>query len=149
MFHGTVSYLSEATLKLLKWFIDRAVISWRRELRRLGRRENKWVWVGLCVIFSFILLPILADEAFSDSFLFGVSFLWSAILAISFAFVLKNPMVLIIVYIGVIFSREVTNSILGGVKDELTRGNFLGAIILFGFGVYLITWANRLKKGDV
>ena len=34
-------------------------------------------------------------------------------------------------------------------KEESTRGNILGAIIVFGMGVYLIMWANHMKRGDI
>lgn len=135
--------------RLLRWYVDRVVKSWRREFRRLGRRENKWVWVILCIVFTFILLPILTKEAFADSFLLGLSFLWSAFLALSFAYVLKYPQVMIIVYVGVIFGREVTNSIFGAAKEEITRGNLIGALIVFCLGLYLIAWANRMKRGEL
>ena len=62
--------------------------------------------------------------------------------------VLKNPLVLIIVYVGVIVSRELF-SLFTAAKEEATQGNIVGAIIVFALGVYLIVWANRLKKGDL
>jgi hypothetical protein len=94
-------------------------------------------------------MPYLTQQAFIDSFLLGLSFLWSAFLAISFAYILKNPLVMIIVYVGVVFGREVTNTILGAAKDELSAGNILGALIVFCLGIYLISWANRMKRGDL
>ena len=134
--------------RLFHWYKDRVGKSWRREVRRLGRRENKWIWVGLCVLFSLILFPILTKEAFADSFMLGLSFLWSGFLALSFAYVLKHPQVMIIVYVGVIFGREVTNTIFGATKEELSSGNIIGALIIIALGVYLIAWANRMKKGE-
>jgi hypothetical protein len=32
-------------------------------------------------------------------------------------------------------------------KEEVDRGNILGATILFSLGIYFIIQANRLKKG--
>lgn len=61
----------------------------------LGNRDNKWVLAGLCVFFSFFLLPYLTKEAFSDSFLLGLSLVWSALLAISVAYILRNPPLLL------------------------------------------------------
>lgn len=55
---------------------------------------------------------------------------------------------MIIVYVGVYFGREVTGTILGAAEDEFSTGNIIGAIIVIALGVYLITWANRMKKGD-
>lgn len=149
MLQDILSRIGQLLLRLLRWYADRATLAWRRELRRLGRRENKWVWVGLCILFSLILFPILTKAAFDDSFLLGISFLWSGFLALSFAYVLKHPQVMIIVYLGVIFGREVTNTIFGAAKEEMTRGNIIGALIVMALGIYLITWANRMKRGDI
>jgi hypothetical protein len=143
-----VSRVGELTLSLLRWYFNRVVTSWNRELRRLRRRDNKWVWVGLCIFFSLFLLPYLAKEAFADSFLLGLSFLWSAFLAISFAYILNNPLLMILVYIGVVFGRHVM-TIFTAAKEEATSGNVIGAIIVFSLGVYLIAWANRMKRGDI
>ncbi len=148
MVRDIFSRLGELTLWLLRWYFDRIVTSWNRELRRLGRRDNKWLWVGLCIFFVLFLLPYLTKEAFTDSFLLGLSFLWSAFLAISFAYILKNPLLMIIVYVGVVFGREIM-TLFTTAKEEATVGNILGAIIVFGLGVYLITWANRMKRGDI
>jgi len=144
-----LSKLGESVAWLLRWYFNRASTSWRRELSKLGRRDNKWVWIGLCILFSLLLFPILTREAFNDSFLLGLSFVWSGFLALSFAYILRNPQVMIIVYVGVIFGREVVNTILGATKDEMTRGNIVGALIVVALGIYLITWANRMKKGDI
>ena len=148
MVRDVLSRLGELTLWILRWYFDRVVITWNRELRRLGRRDNKWLWVGMCIFFALFLLPYLTKEAFSDSFLLGLSFLWSAFLAISFAYILKNPLLMIIVYVGVVFGRQVM-TLFTTAKEEATSGNVIGALIVFGLGVYLITWANRMKKGEV
>ncbi len=106
------------------------------------------MWVALCILFTFILLPILTKEAFSDSFLLGLSFVWSSFLAISFAYILRNPLLMILVYIGVVFGREIM-TLFTAAKEEATSGNVIGAVIVFGLGVYLIMWANRIKRGEV
>lgn len=74
--------------------------------------------------------------------------MWSAFLAISFAYILKNPLLMILVYIGVVFGREIM-TLFTTAKEEATSGNLIGALIIFGLGVYLITWVNRMKRGDV
>ena len=148
MFRDILDWLSGFLLWLLRWYADRVLVSWRREFRNLGNRDNKWVWVSLCVIYTIFLLPYLTKEAFSDSFLLGLSFTWSAFLAVSFAYILKNPLVMIIVYVGVIFGREIT-SLFSTAKEEATRGNLIGAVIIFGLGVYLVMWANRMKTGEI
>ena len=143
-----MAWLFDKLLWLLHWYFDRVVTSWHQELRRLGRRNNKWVWVSLCVFFTLFLLPYLTKEVFSDSFLLGLSFLWCAFLAISFAYILKNPLVMIIIYVGVFFGREVM-TIFTAANEEATSGNIIGALIVFGLGVYLITWAYYMKKGNI
>lgn len=114
----------------------------------MGNRDNKWVWIGLCIFLSFFPLSYLTKEAFSDSFLLGLSFIWSAFLAISFAYILRNPLVMILVYVGVVFGREVM-TIFTAAKGEATSGDVIGAIIVFALGIYLITWANHMKRGEI
>ncbi len=143
-----MSRLGEFTLWLLRWYLDRVVTSWNQEKRRLGRRDNKWLWIGLCIFFAIFLLPYLTKEVFSDSFLLGLSFVWSAFLAISFAFILRNPLLMILVYVGVVFGREIM-TLFTAAREEATSGNVVGAAIVFGLGVYLIMWVNSIKKGDI
>ena len=148
MVRDIFSRLGELTLWLLRWYSDRVITSWHREVSRLGNRDNKWLWIGLCIFFAIFLLPYLTKEAFSDSFLLGLSFMWSAFLAISFAYVLRNPLLMILVYVGVVFGREIM-TLFTAAKEEVISGNLIGALIVFGLGVYLITWANRIKRGEV
>ena len=148
MVRDIFSRLGELTLWLLRWYSDRVITSWHREVSRLGNRDNKWLWIGLCIFFAIFLLPYLTKEAFSDSFLLGLSFVWSAFLAISFAYVLRNPLLMILVYVGVVFGREIM-TLFTAAKEEVISGNLIGALIVFGLGVYLITWANRIKRGEV
>ena len=148
MVQEILSRLGEFTLWLLRWYFDRVVTSWHREIDRLGNRDNKLLWIVLCIFFTLFLLPYLTKEAFSDSFLLGLSFIWSSFLAISFAYILRNPLLLILVYIAVVWGREIT-TLFTTAKEEATRGNVIGALIVFGFGVYLIMWANRMKRGEI
>ena len=148
MLREILGWLSDKLLWLVRWYLDRAVTSWQREIGKLGNRDNKWLWVGLCAFFAVFLLPYLTKQAFSDSSLLGVSFVWSSFLAISFAYILRNPLLMIIVYVGVVFGREIT-TLFATVQEEATRGNIVGAAIVFCLGIYLITWANRMKRGDI
>jgi len=148
MLREILAWLFGKLLWLLRWYFDRVVASWHQEVGRLGNRDNKWLWIGLCVFFAIFLLPYLTREAFSDSFLLGLSFVWSSFLAISFAYILRNPLLMIIVYVGVIFGREII-TLFTTAKEEVTRGNIIGAVIVFCLGIYLITWANRMKRGDI
>ena len=130
MVRDIFSRLGELTLWLLRWYFDRVVTSWHREVGRLGNRDKKWLWIVLCAFFAIFLLPYLTREAFSDSFLLGLSFVWSSFLAISFAYILKNPLLMIIVYVGVVFGREII-TLFTTAKEEATVGNILGAVIVF------------------
>ena len=147
MVKDILSRLGEFILWLLRWYFDRVIASWHREIGRLGKRDNKWLWIVLCIFFALFLLPYLAKEAFSDSFLLGLSFVWSSFLAISFAYILRNPLLLILVYVAVVWGREII-PLFTTAKEEATKGNIIGALIVFGLGVYLIMMANRLKKGE-
>ena len=148
MVRDIFSRLGELALWLLRWYSDRVITSWHQEVSRLGNRDNKWLWIGLCIFFAIFLLPYLTKEAFSDGFLLGLSFVWSAFLAISFAYVLRNPLLMILVYVGVVFGREIM-TLFTAAKEEVISGNLIGALIVFGLGVYLITWANRINRGEV
>ena len=148
MLREILAWLFDKLLWILRWYFDRVVTSWYRELRRLGRQNNKWLWVSLCLFFAIFLLPYPTKEAFSDSILLGLSFVWSSFLAISFAYILKNPILMILVYVGVVFGRQIM-TIFTTTKEEATSGNVIGASIVFGLGVYLIMWVDRMKRGDI
>ncbi len=140
--------LGKITPWLLYWYFDRVKTSWVQEVGKLGNRDNKWLWIGFCIFFAIFLLPYLIREAFSDSFLLGLSFIWSSFLAISFAYILRNPLLMIIIYVGVLFGRE-TMTLFTTAKEEATGGNIPGAIIVFCLGIFLISWTNHMKKGDI
>ena len=146
MLQSLLSGLYNLSKWLLSWYFDRVITSWHGEISRLGDR-NRWLWVILCIFFTIFLIPHLAKEAFSDSLLLGLSFIWSTFLAVSFGYILRNPLLLIVVYVGVIFSREII-SIFTSAKEEVVGGNWIGAAILMLLGVYLIAMANRLKRGE-
>jgi hypothetical protein len=148
MLREVLAWLFGKLLLLLHWYFDRVVICWHREVGRLGNRDNKWLWVVLCIFFAIFLLPYLTREAFSDSLLLGLSFVWSSFLAVSFAYILRNPLVMIIVYVGVVFGRQIM-MVFTAAKEEAAAGEIVGAIIVFCLGIYLVTWANRMKRGDI
>jgi len=82
--------LKQTLLDLLSWYGNLVGTSWKRELKRIrGKKDDKWIWVGLCIVFTFILMPYLTIEAFKDSFLLGISFIWASLVAISFGYILK------------------------------------------------------------
>jgi len=54
---------------------------------------------------------------------------------------------LILIYVAVVFGREIM-PLFTAAKEEAATGNIIGALIVFGLGVYLIIWANGLKKGE-
>ena len=147
MVRDILSRLGEFILWLLRWYFDRVVASWREEIKQLGKSNNKGLWIVLCIFFTLFLLPYLTKEAFSDSFLLGLSFVWSSFLAISFAYILRHPLLLILVYVAVVFGREIM-PLFTAAKEEAVMGNIIGALIVFGLGVYLVIWANGMKKGE-
>lgn len=143
-----LSQISDLILLLTKWYIDTAVKSWKHEIRRYRKRRKKWLRISLCTFLTIILLYGLTSMAFADSFVFGLSFIYSTIIAISFAYILRIPGLLILIYVGALLGREATK-ILGVAWEEINRGNILGAVILVFLGTYLIVWANRMKKGEI
>lgn len=135
-------------MRILRWYADRVAASWRGELSRLRSRNNKWLWIGLCIFFAFFLIPYLGRKAFSESLLLGVSFVWSTFLAFSFGYILRNPLLIILVYVGAVFGAEVTDLFVTA-KEVATSGDIVGATILIGLGIYLILRVNRMERGEV
>ena len=143
-----LSWLFEFLLRLLRWYAERVVVSWGREYRRLRNRNNKWMWIGLCVFFALFLLPYLAKDAFAGGVLLGLSFLWASFMAVSFGYILRSPLLLILVYVAIIFRGQITGLFFTA-KDSAVNGDLIGAVILLFLGVYLTIWANRIGKGEV
>jgi len=148
MLRDVLTWLSEFLLSLLHWYADRVVASWKREYHRLRNRDNKWVWTGLCVFFALFLLPYLAKDAFTSGVLLGLSFLWASFIAISFGYILKSPLLLILVYVAVIFRGQITGLFVTA-KDSIISGDIIGAAILIFLGMFLTIWVNRIGKGEV
>lgn len=55
---------------------------------------------------------------------------------------------MILVYVGVVWGGQIM-TLFTTAKEEAASGNVIGALIVFGLGIYLITWANRMKRGEV
>jgi len=105
------------------------------------------MWVGLCVFFTLFLLPYFTKEAFGENFILGVSFIWSVFWAISFAHILKNPAMLILIYVCVVFSHQLLG-LFGVARESALQGDWLSALIMVAFSIYLILETNRIERGD-
>jgi len=134
--------------KLITWYLQKATSSWSRELANLKNNQDGQIWLILSFGFTLFLFIYLLPEAFSISILTGLSFLWATFIAISFGYILRSPLLLILVYVGVLFSREITGIFIAA-KDAATVGDILGAIILIAFGIYLTAKANDMKSGAI
>jgi len=148
MFSAIVSRLGEFAVWLIRWYVTKVKESWKCEYRLLKRTKNKeqrWLWITLCIIYTLFLIPYLAKEAFSTNIMLGLFFLSSAFLAVSFGYILKNPMILIVLYVFVIFRREVTG-FFGVAKDTAMSGDILGAIVLIGLAIYLIWKTKQIES---
>ena len=143
------SRLSKLIRQILSWYTEKVQASWRQEIYRLRNVRDKNYWIVICIFFNILLIPYLGKEAFLNSFSLGLSFLWSTFLAVSFAYILRHPLLLILVYVGVIFGREVLSTIANSAKEAAIAGDVIGTIILILFGVYLIKKANDMKTGAI
>jgi uncharacterized membrane protein len=148
MFREILSALSRFIRWLARWWADKSITSWKHEFHRLRTRDNKWVWAGLCIFFIVFLLPYLAKDAFSSSILLGLSFLWASFVAISLGYILRSPILLILVYVAVLFRQQIT-SIFFTAKDSALQGDIIGAVILLFLGIFLTEWAKRIGEGDL
>ena len=145
MLREILAWLFDKLRWLLRWYFDKVATSWQWEVRRLGNRDNKWLWIVLCIVYTLFLLPYLAQEAFSTSIMLGLAFLSSAFLVVSFGYILWNPMLLIVLYVLVIFRRELSG-FFGIAKDTAMGGDILGAIILVGLAIYLIWKTTQIER---
>lgn len=135
-------------VKLLRWYMKKVSISWSRELTNLRQEQDAPIWFLLCIGFTVFLFVYLLPKAFSLSILTGLSFTWATFVAISFAYVLRSPLLLVLVYVGVIFSREIMGIFIAA-KNAALVGDILGALILIVLGIYLTTKANDMKSGAI
>jgi uncharacterized membrane protein YhaH (DUF805 family) len=135
-------------LRLLHWYADRVKTSWSREFRRLKKRDDKWIWIVLCLFISVILTPYLGGMAFHLSLLLGLSFVWSAFWAVSFGRILRNPLWLALVFVAVVLGDEAIN-LFKAAEDAAIAANVIGAAILITVGLYLMAWADQLEKDGV
>jgi hypothetical protein len=145
---NAIATLYTLVVNLMRWWFALSKASWQQEIRRFGNRKDKWVHLALCVVFSVLLFPYLTSEAFSSSFMIGMSFLWSALVAISLGYILRHPALLILVFVGVFLGREGVNLLMTA-KESTINGDFIGSLILLVFGFYLIFEANRIKSGSM
>ncbi len=136
-------------LELVSTIAKICIVGWRSNLNKLRRRNKQWfVWSLICIFISIVLWQPLLADAFKIGFLFGLSYLWATIVAFGTGLILKTPYLLIMIYIGMIVGDA-----FGGLKDEGIRqlfgGNIMGAIILIGMSIYLMSWADKIKNGDL
>ncbi len=85
------SWLSRLLIKLSYWYLQGVTTSWRQEISSLRYAEDRNSWIFICIFIDILLIPYLGKEAFSDSVLLGLSFLWATFLAVSFAYILRHP----------------------------------------------------------
>jgi len=135
-----VSLLVWLAIELATWSWQKARAAWRQGLKR----RYSWVYI----VSSVLLLPALTSYAFSSSWQLGLSFLWSAFIAIYFAYIFRHPFLLILVYVGVITGKEFIGLFVSA-KDVALQGDLISASILVLLGIFLTVWANRIKSGEV
>ncbi len=153
MVQKILSTLASLLIQVLRWFVRKSKLGWRYELKRIRTGENRWLrvipnrilYISLCIVMVVILFPILVNLAFTSNWSLGLSFTFSAILAVSFGYILRNPMLLIVIYVLVIFRREVTG-LFGIVKDTALTGDILGTVVLVGLISYLLWWVKHIER---
>ncbi len=141
------SKLARLMVWIFLWYKRKSAASWHQELQRIPKR-NRLAYLIQCAITSGLLIYAIFAPTFSDDFMLGLNFAWSAFLAISFGYVLRHPMMLALVYIGVML-KDVPIEFLSSAKTASDHGDAIGAIVLFLFGIYLIIWVNSIKDGSI
>lgn len=149
MFRELLSGLFRFTGWLVRWWVAKSIASWKHESRRLRNKQNKYLWVGLCIFFTIFLLPYLAKDVFSSGILIGLSFMWASFVVISFGYIIRNPILLILTYVAVIARQQVSSTFFYTAKDSAAQGDIIGTVILVFLGIFLTARVKRIGEGDI
>jgi hypothetical protein len=139
-----VSYVVQSARGLAAWLgretWPKASHGWSRGLRK----QNSWIYVVATVF----LFPLLIVYAFSYSWLYGISFLTTGIVAIYYGYIFATPLMLVVTYVGVIVGAEATK-LLFAAKDIALVGEILPALIVIMVAVFLTVKAQAMKTGAI
>ncbi len=99
---------------------------------------------------SLFFFAILVGPAFSLSLPTGIGFVLATCLAIYRRDVIfKQPMLISLIYVGVVFGYAVTTTLWPAIVDELLHGSIVSGLIILGLFLYLQWKAKQIKSGEI
>lgn len=105
---------------------------------------------AIILIAILLLFALLVSPAFSVSLSTGIAFILATGLAIyRRGVVFKEPWLIFLIYIGVIFGYAVSTALTPAIIDEFLRGSIVNGLILLGLYLYLRQKANQIKSGEI
>ena len=132
-----LSFLYRVLARELKDARDR----WRRGLKR----EQPW----LPILITAISMYALWQWAFGQGFLFGLSFLVAAILAILRGHIFTHPFRLILVAVAVVIGSLVIPGLRGDAWQAIRGGDVIGAVVIVVIGIFLWRWKKEMETGQM
>ena len=104
-----------------------------------------WLSIPITAIGMYALWP----WAFGQGFLFGLSFLTGAILAILRGHIFTHPFRLILVAVAVVIGSLVIPGLRGDAWQALRGGDVVGAVAIVGVGFLLWRLKGQMETGQI
>ncbi len=126
-------------------FLARELKDARERWRRGLKGEQPW----LPILITAIIMYALWQWAFGQGFLFGLSFLTAAILAILRGDIFTHPFRLILVAVAVVIGSLVIPGLRGDAWQALRGGDVIGAVAIVGVGILLWRLKRQMETGQM
>ncbi len=137
--------LKQLALSFASSFLARELKDARDRWRRGLKGEQPW----LPILITAISMYALWQWAFGQGFLFGLSFLMAATLAILRGHIFTHPFRLILVAVAVVIGSLVIPGLRGDAWQALRGGDVIGAVVIVGIGILLWRWKKQMETGQL
>ena len=140
-----IDRLKPIGFRFISGFLARELKDARERWRRGLKGEQPW----LPVLITAISMYALWQWAFGQGFLFGLSFLTAAILAILRGHIFTHPFRLILVAVAVVIGSLVIPGLRGDAWQALRGGDVIGAVAIVGVGILFWRLKKQLETGQM
>ena len=127
------------------FLIKRIRLSWTNAKRTHSYWLKKSEGLILLLIALIIWLP-LSQQLLSDDIKLGISFFIAGFMAIYSGAIYRDERVMGIVVVGV-FLATIVPQLLFDAWTAFQFSDWISAIVLFGFAIYLWYWSGEMKRG--
>jgi len=141
-----VKYQRAMLMSIKEFLVRRIKQSWKNAKKvhssRLRKDEGR-----IRLVIAVVLYVLLSWALLQDDLKLGLSFLFAGFIAIYTGVIYKRQDSFAYVIGGVLLATAVLPTFLDAWK-VIKNGEWIGAIIVFGLGVLLWYWSNRMKAGE-